>query len=53
MKMMAVIVFETSESTRAMTQRRIPEDRSCHQLNSYENLGSREFIVVVLKEMVL
>jgi len=53
--MMAVIVFETLGSTRATTQRRIPEDRSFHQLNSYENLCSPEFtrIVIVLKEMVL
>jgi hypothetical protein len=53
MKMMAVILFETSGSTRATTQRRIPEERPCHELNSYENLNSREFTVIIRKEMVL
>jgi hypothetical protein len=53
MKMMAVIVFETSASTRATTQRRIPEDRPCHHLSIYENLNSREFAVIVRKEMVV
>jgi hypothetical protein len=38
MKMMAVISFETSGSTRPMTQRHIPEDWN-YQLNSYENLA--------------
>jgi len=46
-------LFETSGGTRATTQFGIPEDRPCHQLNSYENLNSREFTVIVRKEMIL
>jgi hypothetical protein len=53
MKMVAVILFETSVSTRATTQPPIPEDRACHQSNSFENLKYRELTVIVRKEMVL
>jgi hypothetical protein len=51
--MMGVIFFESPGNTRATTLRRIPTDRPSHQMNSYENLNSREFSVNVRKEMVL